>query len=290
MIISRVLDIVYKMIISLVCDICIFPVIGFTWYVHKYVKRFNLLCYMFKQCYAYMNGLHYQSNGGNYIYSRTNNYFDIKMEVCLLARMFDDMKDDNNKDCEDLNFNFMDGVLDQTAIPADYCSKLRRAVTRNEGDEGDRVKNEGDVAFRLEGASIYPTDLNFTEGQTSAHHPWQCSLRTRGYRGRHRCGVTLLSGPTEESPTDPFVLVGAAHCNYICKDRVTGDPLETCCCRPEDNDSSCKDVGGKTQFIELKYFQSEKSLLWKFSDFGLGTAKGPIDNLWRVQLRRGDSV
>ena len=28
----------------------------------------------------------------------------------------------------------------------------------------------------------------------SQHHPWACSLRTRGYRGRHRCGVTLLSG------------------------------------------------------------------------------------------------
>ena len=112
---------------------------------------------------------------------------------------------------------------------------------------------EGD---RLEGASIYPSDLDYTAGPTSALHPWLCSLKTRGFRGRHRCGVTLLSGPTVESPSDPFVLVGTAHCNYICKDRVTGDPLETCCCRPEDNESSCKAVGNnKTQYliIELKY-------------------------------------
>ena len=102
----------------------------------------------------------------------------------------------------------------------------------------DSGKSEGD---RLEGASIYPTDLN-TAGPTSALHPWLCSLRTRGFRGRHRCGVTLLSGPTLESPSDPFVLVGTAHCNYICKDRLTGDPLETCCCRPDDNQSSCKTV------------------------------------------------
>ena len=95
---------------------------------------------------------------------------------------------------------------------------------------------------RLEGASIYPSDLDYLSGQTSALHPWLCSLRTRGFRGRHRCGVTLLSGPTVESPSDPLVLVGTAHCNYICKDRVTGDPLETCCCS-EDKKASCKNVG-----------------------------------------------
>ena len=108
--------------------------------------------------------------------------------------------------------------------------------------EGVRTGDD-DEDNRLEGASIYPSDLNYLTGPTSALHPWLCSLRTRGFRGRHRCGVTLLSGPTEASPRDPFVLVGTAHCNYICKDRVTGDPLETCCCRPVDNDSSCKTVG-----------------------------------------------
>ena len=52
--------------------------------------------------------------------------------------------------------------------------------------------------------------------------------------------MTLLSGPTEQSPSDPFVLVGAAHCNYICKDKRTGYPLETCCCRPESVAGSCR--------------------------------------------------
>ena len=106
---------------------------------------------------------------------------------------------------------------------------------------------------RLEGASVYPSDLNYVAGPTSAHHPWQCSLRTRGFRGRHRCGVTLLSGPTEQSPSDPWVLVGTAHCNYICKDGVTGDPLETCCCRPTDNDSSCKDVRTEKNVLVFNY-------------------------------------
>ena len=38
---------------------------------------------------------------------------------------------------------------------------------------------------RVFGSSSYPT------GNT---HPWMCSLKTKGFRGRHRCGVTLLSG------------------------------------------------------------------------------------------------
>ena len=96
---------------------------------------------------------------------------------------------------------------------------------------------------RLAGATIYPTDLDFRFGETSAYHPWLCSLRTRGFRGRHRCGLTLLSGPTDQTAEDPWVIVGAAHCNYICKDDVTGVPLETCCCRPMDNPGSCISVG-----------------------------------------------
>ena len=44
---------------------------------------------------------------------------------------------------------------------------------------------------------------------------------------------------TKENPKDPFVLVGAAHCNFICKDRDTGNILETCCCRNEKSTATC---------------------------------------------------
>ena len=41
---------------------------------------------------------------------------------------------------------------------------------------------------RVWGASSFPT-------LGSPHDsPWMCSLKTRGFRGKHRCGVTLLSG------------------------------------------------------------------------------------------------
>ena len=96
-----------------------------------------------------------------------------------------------------------------------------------------KVKKDED---RISGASGFLSDTY----PNSDHHPWLCSLRSQGFRGRHRCGVTLLSGPTEQSPSDPFVLVGAAHCNYICKDKQTGYPLETCCCRPQSVDGSCR--------------------------------------------------
>ena len=50
------------------------------------------------------------------------------------------------------------------------------------------------------------------------------------------------AGPTTDSPDDPFVLVGAAHCNHICKDRNKGHVLETCCCRPPTDPGSCAQV------------------------------------------------
>merc|ERR1719192_2840004 len=92
---------------------------------------------------------------------------------------------------------------------------------------------------RLVGAALFPVDFGSEDRDIIPQHPWACSLRTRGFRGRHRCGVTLLSGPTYDYPDDPFVLVGAAHCNHICKDRNKGHVLETCCCRPPGTPGSC---------------------------------------------------
>ena len=47
----------------------------------------------------------------------------------------------------------------------------------------------------------------------------------------------------EEFKDAPTIFVGAAHCNYICKDMT--DPenpvaVETCCCREDDQTNSCK--------------------------------------------------
>ena len=107
---------------------------------------------------------------------------------------------------------------------------------------------------RFVGANVFPVDFGSEDRNVIPQHPWACSLRTRGFRGRHRCGVTLLSGPTYDSPDDPYVLVGAAHCNHICKDRLSGDVLETCCCRPPDVPGSCKKVTRKNSAVSTKSF------------------------------------
>ena len=65
-----------------------------------------------------------------------------------------------------------------------------------------------------------------------------------------------ISGPTVQSPNDPFVLVGAAHCNYICKDAVTGYILETCCCREESNPATCNFNVSSNYLSSLNIFKS----------------------------------
>ena len=46
----------------------------------------------------------------------------------------------------------------------------------------------------------------------------------------------------EEHWDDPTIFVGAAHCNFICKDftELTPVTLETCCCLPAHLPTSCK--------------------------------------------------
>ena len=77
------------------------------------------------------------------------------------------------------------------------------------------------------------TELNFEN--TRHRYPWICSLRTKGITAEHLCAVTLLSKPPQ-----PSIIVGPAHCTYLCKD---GDPrgarLDTCCCTP--GPAGCKE-------------------------------------------------
>ena len=47
---------------------------------------------------------------------------------------------------------------------------------------------------------------------TRHRYPWICSLRSLGPQPKHLCAVTLLSVPPK-----PTVVVGAAHCTYLCK-------------------------------------------------------------------------
>ena len=56
-----------------------------------------------------------------------------------------------------------------------------------------KIKKSDDQ--KLVGASVFPVELFKPDDRPlTSLHPWACSLRTKGFRGRHRCGVTLLSG------------------------------------------------------------------------------------------------
>ena len=69
---------------------------------------------------------------------------------------------------------------------------------------------------------------------TRNRYPWMCSLRTHGINPEHLCTVNLLSIPPK-----PTVLIGAAHCTLICKER--GKKMPSCCCVLEGVESCRSD-------------------------------------------------
>ena len=71
---------------------------------------------------------------------------------------------------------------------------------------------------------------------TRHRYSWICSLRTKGTYPEHLCAVTLLSVPPR-----PTVVVGAAHCTFLCKD-PRGFPLDSCCCSDAGLDCSSDTV------------------------------------------------
>ena len=73
------------------------------------------------------------------------------------------------------------------------------------------------------------TKFNFTN--TRNRYPWICSLRSKGVSSDHFCAVTLLSVPPK-----PTVIVGPAHCTFLCKNGKHRIP--SCCCRTDTTDCS----------------------------------------------------
>jgi hypothetical protein len=84
----------------------------------------------------------------------------------------------------------------------------------------------------------YTTVLNFEH--TRNRYPWVCSLRSTGVSPKHLCAVTLLSIPPQ-----PTVVVGPAHCTYLCKrNKRNPVPVPSCCCASGLSES-CKDDKNK---------------------------------------------
>ena len=141
-------------------------------------------------------------------------YFDLAVESCLLAVLEPSFYPAGN--CTQLGVNLR--IFNPYLPPPHLANSSPKS--KLQGPATEEV-----VAFLgLDGLDIPPKN----------RHPWLCSLRTPGYRGVHRCGVTLLSGPPR-----PSIFVSAAHCNYLCKDDATGLLVEICCCRDPQSPFSC---------------------------------------------------
>jgi len=95
----------------------------------------------------------------------------------------------------------------------------------------------------LQGPNIR-TKLQFEN--TRHRYPWVCSLRSKGPSAEHRCAVNLLS-----IPPSPTVIIGAAHCTYLCKDGSREVPA--CCCSDGTDDCSLTDTrcGNKPGVVEM---------------------------------------
>ena len=80
---------------------------------------------------------------------------------------------------------------------------------------------------------------------TRNRYPWICSLRSRKKSKKHQCALTLLS-----RPPSPLVLVGPAHCTYLCKSSL--GEVENCCCGgPNDCSSNTRRCGNNSKVMEM---------------------------------------
>ena len=165
-------------------------------------------CYIYND--QYVSADIYRTDNGTFV---SQKYFHLAVESCILAILQPAFYPDGN--CDQLGVNLR---VFNPLLPPPYLSNSL-STTRLQGPA-----SEGVLAFG---------GLFGKEPPPKNRYPWLCSLRTAGYRGVHRCGVTLLSAPPK-----PTIFVSAAHCNYVCKDEK-GQVVEICCCRSSTSEFSC---------------------------------------------------
>ena len=127
---------------------------------------------------------------------------------------------------------------------------LRRTITRSTNSTLTRLSPLFQTIDLTTGGSIR-TEVPFEN--TRNRYPWICSLRSRESNPEHYCAVTLL-----RRPPGPTVLVGAAHCTYLCKKSAT-TVVSACCCAV--GAESCADdtnrCGTEPKVYEMTGFDAE---------------------------------
>jgi len=127
----------------------------------------------------------------------SNYYFDRAIESCILAILEPELYQGATCDKLGVNLWIFNPYLNNS--PNYTYSSLSRNPTRLEGPNTDVVASTGAVF----GSDFVLLTKNVPNKN---RHPWLCSLRTPGYKGTHRCGVTLLSGPPQEGFIKLFLI------------------------------------------------------------------------------------
>merc|ERR1712223_467022 len=143
-----------------------------------------------------------------------------------------------------IQYSCKDEVYNNLTISQGLRKSKKKRRNRNKPKERLAPISEVDLAAGIK------TELNFTN--TRPRYPWICSLRTRGADPEHLCAVNLLS-----VPPNPTVIVGSAHCTYLCKDTdASGVSLPPCCCvdsakGQESCSSDTVKCGSKPKGVEM---------------------------------------
>jgi hypothetical protein len=204
---------------------------GQVWDCNDYKPDLSFLeCYvLFTRKVLYPN---FDAPTGSFV---STTYFHLAVEACYLARLEPSLYPAGN--CDQLGVNLRVYSPYLTYYPP-FFGTLDKPKTAKEAENPNNITGELKGPARLQGPATQ--EVVSIDGSNSRRtlptinrHPWLCSLRTYGYRGVHRCGVTMLSAPPR-----PTIFVSAAHCNYICKD-AKGRPSELCCCREAGSEFSC---------------------------------------------------
>merc|ERR1711892_249627 len=86
------------------------------------------------------------------------------------------------------------------------------------------------ISFRFAGTKV-ELKAKYDFNRTRNRYSWICSLRSTDLNADHFCAVTLLSLPPK-----PTVIVGVAHCTFLCKNGK--HRIDSCCCRTDSTDCS----------------------------------------------------
>jgi len=109
------------------------------------------------------------------------------------------------------------------------------------------------ITFGFAGGKI-KLQAKYNYSNTIDRYSWICSLRSTALNAEHFCAVTLLSLPPK-----PTVIVGAAHCTFLCKNGK--HRIDPCCCRKETDSIDCSDdvakCGNKPRVVDMEPTDAE---------------------------------